>query len=474
MAERLSGFRIATEGIVFAGNPIGSVEFVNDEVGKIVAKHAKRLAVIRDFANTSSIDVSASPFKGFYKHLALALIQFTCDRRLDYALHVTPTTWINTEHLVRAQREIREAIAYVCGGEIVYDKLDDVGKALFKAPFRLGGQSFHDLVDEADLCFIGNVAAHAPLAAKVLVAHDANILESLQLATEGEEGRRTWSRCVIEALDDVKSTKLENVDAAAAVPKNFLDMFLEQNSKGKTKKQILDLINDDKMERLHEKLSHSTDAVDQVRARTIVCLQLARSRWRGIEALQSALDFHSSHITDDQEGIQNMNSHSRMGTNLINDAALPIVMRLCLSQPTLAGNDVSDFSIAERMGWQSLWDNKRTGHWSTRRRHDDVMKLIGACIKKTAGVTKACVFEKDAEFARSCYRHGGKVHRPDMAVDNLFDDNIKYVFDLTNASAFTRTGCLVVPRENHVEEAENKKRNSDAWKNFQPADGMVT
>ena len=102
------------------------------------------------------------------------------------------------------------------------------------------------------------------------------------------------------------------------------------------------------------------------------------------------------------------------------------------------------------------------------------MKLIGACIKKTAGVTKACIFEKDAEFARSCYRNGGKVHRPDMAVDNLFDDNIKYVFDLTNASAFTRTGCFVVPRENHVEEAENKKRNSEAWKNFVPSDGMVT
>ena len=35
------------------------------------------------------------------------------------------------------------------------------------------------------------VAVHAPLAAKVLVAHDANILESLQLATEGVEGRMT-------------------------------------------------------------------------------------------------------------------------------------------------------------------------------------------------------------------------------------------------------------------------------------------
>jgi hypothetical protein len=40
-------------------------------------------------------------------------------------------------------------------------------------------------VEEADLCFVSNVAAHAPLAAKVLVAHDGRILESLQLATEG-------------------------------------------------------------------------------------------------------------------------------------------------------------------------------------------------------------------------------------------------------------------------------------------------
>jgi hypothetical protein len=27
-----------------------------------------------------------------------------------------------------------------------------------QAPFRLGGQSFHDLVEEADLCFVSNVA----------------------------------------------------------------------------------------------------------------------------------------------------------------------------------------------------------------------------------------------------------------------------------------------------------------------------
>ena len=64
-----------------------------------------RLAAIKDFANTSSIDASASPFKGFYKHLALALIQYTCDRRLDYALHVTPTSWIDTEHLGRVRSE---------------------------------------------------------------------------------------------------------------------------------------------------------------------------------------------------------------------------------------------------------------------------------------------------------------------------------------------------------------------------------
>ena len=107
LAERLSGFRIASEGIVFAGNPIGNAEFVNAEVRKIVTKHAKRLAAIREFANTSRIDVSASPFKGFYKHLALALIQYTCDRRLDHALHVTPTAWIDSEHLVNAQRAVR-------------------------------------------------------------------------------------------------------------------------------------------------------------------------------------------------------------------------------------------------------------------------------------------------------------------------------------------------------------------------------
>ena len=320
-----------------------------------VTKHAKRLAAIREFANTSRIDVSASPFKGFYKHLALALIQYTCDRRLDHALHVTPTAWIDSEHLVNAQRDIRESIAHACGGEIVYDKLDEVGKTLFKLPFRLGGQAFHDLIEEAEVCFVSNVAAHAPLAAKVLQAHDVNTLETLQLATEDKEGRQTWSRRVVEALDDVKSTKLERVDAVAAVPKNFSAMFSQNDLNVKKKKQILDLINDNRKETLHEKLAHSRDAVEQVRARSIECLELSRSRWRGIETLQSALDFHTSHETEDQEGSSNSISHSRMGANLINDAALPLVMRLCLLQPIVAGSDASDFSIAERMGWQALF-----------------------------------------------------------------------------------------------------------------------
>ena len=39
LADKLSGFRLANEGIVFAGNPIGTLEFINQEVGKIVTKH---------------------------------------------------------------------------------------------------------------------------------------------------------------------------------------------------------------------------------------------------------------------------------------------------------------------------------------------------------------------------------------------------------------------------------------------------
>ena len=135
---------------------------------------------------------------------------------------------------------------------------------------------------------VSNVAAHAPLAAKVLQAHDVNTLETLQLATEDEEGRQTWSRRVVEALDDAKSTKLERVDAGAAVPKNFSAMFSQNDVNAKKKKQILDSINDNRKETLHEKLAHSRDVVEQVRARSSECLELSRSRWRGMETLQSA------------------------------------------------------------------------------------------------------------------------------------------------------------------------------------------
>ena len=102
------------------------------------------------------------------------------------------------------------------------------------------------------------------------------------------------------------------------------------------------------------------------------------------------------------------------------------------------------------------------------------MKLIGAYIGKASGATKTCVFEKDADFVKSCFRENGKLHRPDMVCDNLLDDNIKYVFDLTNTSAFTRMGNDVIPRENYMLQKEDEKRKSPAWKNFMPQDGLVS
>ena len=102
----------------------------------------------------------------------------------------------------------------------------------------------------------------------------------------------------------------------------------------------------------------------------------------------------------------------------MSDVALPLVLRMQLAQPIISGDDATDFCVAERLGFQAMWDNRRHGQWSTRRRHDSVMKTFGGAMNALVGPLKKAVFEKDAEFSRSCYVHGGKKHRPDMVLDN--------------------------------------------------------
>ena len=54
-----------------------------------------------------------------------------------------------------------------------------------------------------------------------------------------------------------------------------------------------------------------------------------------------------------------------------------------------------------------------------------------------------------------------------------FDDSVKIVFDLTNAAPLTRRGTDILAVDNH-ESAEQKKRNSPAWANFVPLDGLTS
>ena len=61
-----------------------------------------------------------------------------------------------------------------------------------------------------------------------------------------------------------------------------------------------------------------------------------------------------------------------------------------------------------------------------------------------------------------------------MVIDNAFDDNVKIVFDLTNAAPLTRRGTDILAVDNHLEGAEEKKRSSPAWANFVPLDGLTS
>ena len=61
-----------------------------------------------------------------------------------------------------------------------------------------------------------------------------------------------------------------------------------------------------------------------------------------------------------------------------------------------------------------------------------------------------------------------------MVINNAFDDNVKFVFDLTNVAPITRLGVNFRVVDEHLRAAEENKRHSPAWKDFAPNDGMVS
>ena len=452
---------------MFAGNPIGDVEFINEEVKKKVETCAKRLDVIKEFASTT--DEPASPFRGFYKHLSLGLIQLCCDRRLDYALQVVPSGWINSEHLAKAANDIRSAVSHATNGEIDFAALDAVGKHLFQMPHRLGGQNFHDISNEAPFCFLGNIAAHAHLVKEKLEKFDNSLMEKLELklALSEDNEEPNWIGGIIGALDDAKNA-LDAIDSSGVLPSSWNKILSRDDTQRKN--SILHLW----QEKTHESLKDSLrdgSRVNAMRLKTIECIESARSRWRTIEAIQGGLDFTSLKAIDDDN---RLDAAGFRGANYITDAALPVVLRLTLAQPIVTGEGEEKFTFAERMGFQSLWEHRKSGHWGTRRRHDAVMRIFGATMNKLLSGGKTCVFEKDADFSRSCFVEGGKKHRPDMVIDNAFDDNVKIVFDLTNVAPLTRRGTDILAVDNHLEDAEEKKRSSPAWANFVPLDGLTS
>jgi hypothetical protein len=279
--------------------------------------------------------------------------------------------------------------------------------------------------------------------------------ENGQESTSDEE---KWIIGVQRTLEEAK-TSLKLCDMAGAVAKNGLDLL--SNAGNARKGDVLTKWQDALQQNMKTALDTGR-ATDAILAKVLECLEEAKSRWRCIESMQSAL-----------EGIDMRVEGKKLGANYVSDVALPLVLRMQLAQPIISGDDAADFCVAERLGFQAMWDNRRHGQWSTRRRHDSVMKTFGGAMNALVGPLKKAVFEKDAEFSRSCYVHGGKKHRPDMVLDNAMDDNVKFVFDLKNVAPCTRIGSDIVTVANHLRIAEENKRNSPAWKDFVPQDGMA-
>ena len=207
------------------------------------------------------------------------------------------------------------------------------------------GQNWHNLLREAPLCFIGNVGSHGHVVFKKLQNLDKNLDGKISTAAEenGQEStsdEEKWIIGVQRTLEEAK-TSLKLCDMAGAVAKNGLDLLSKAGNARKG--DVLTKWQDALQQNMKTALDTGR-ATDAILAKVLECLEEAKSRWRCIESMQSAL-----------EGIDMRVEGKKLGANYVSDVALPLVLRMQLAQPIMSGDDAADFCVAERLDGCRLW-----------------------------------------------------------------------------------------------------------------------
>ena len=487
IVDSLRGWNEVSDGIVIAGNPIGSRAFIANFAARTLTKHDARLEAIRRFAETSSRDAVGGPHQGYYRHLALFLLDYCAKRRLDFLLHVTPTSLVNGCVLSCAQEAIDATFTKIVNGEVVFTELDDVGRALYALPHRFGGQDFPSLVDVAPLAFVGNIAAHAAAVVKKLRVRFPDLLDDIELASERQDSLREEGSVDIlhqpsffsefsAVFHDVKEI-LESIDGVSLLPPTPRDTLTQ--TRPKLKREIetrrSSLRHEELMATLTRGVTHGVDhyakSTAAIQLKVAECVRASRLKYRSLEALQTS-NLNVKRI----ESLDTDLFGPGRPVNLISDNALPVITRMHLLQPVLSGPDAADFNFSEQHGFECLWNGDREMCNGTTKKsmHDGIVRATCDVFERLHGGRRV-VHERDDLMRHMEYTdaHGVR-HRPDLAINDYCSSGLKRVYDVTLVAPIGRITVAekvtIVARVDHHGDAERAKRAKPAWSNYAAQD----
>ena len=199
--------------------------------------------------------------------------------------------------------------------------------------------------------------------------------------------------------------------------------------------------------------------------------------WRRLETLQSAYKFTNKAPTEiDALRV----ARTSNAPNLISDQALPIVSLLHLNQTILNGTDAEEFTFAERFGFQALWDGDRefTNLSTKKSMHNTTADHIGLMFSRENGARITHETDMSMRTFHTYTDDNGVTHRPDLAINDFARTGKTLVLDFTITQPISRRTAArggktsVHCVSDHLKVAEQRKLDSQAWKNYSGVDGL--
>ena len=453
-------------GITVAGTPVGTAAYVRKAALDIAQKHQHRLNCIADFAENGQ-DGPRDFGKDFTtvgtRHLALTLLDYCCQRRFDYVTHIISKDVLGAGLIEHVQKSIHSCFSRICGGEIQVPLLDEVGKQLLALPLKHGGQAIHDIGFEADISLVSTLYALSRDIVKRLPEHHRNhFAKAVKTASSDNtydifaDKTFSWTKAMVDACNRTNVLlRASQIEAISADPSTVLVDKSSPHWKRKTLEKLYEVkaaAFQHRLEAHAKKEQRRGNTVPAALFKIHLCSIQSQNIWRDWRAVALSQN--------------HMDVKKFYAPNLVRDSSLPPLLRWKLLQPLVGGPGIGDLPPDELFGWEVLLEKARPGPSnavrgpSKKHRHNEIASRVGIiganAMKQT--LIKEHSREMDAWKLADPEAANDIHHSPDYAFVDAFGKATLVDFSVTRP--ITKQRDCIIPHDNHLDEAEKRKRTS--------------